>query len=46
MRFYTILTAQVVERDLSFTKVNRVFENIVFSLLKVTGKLVKGEYDE
>ena len=46
MRFYTILTAQVVERDLSFTKVNRVFENIVLSLLKVTGKLVKGEYDE
>ena len=46
MRFYTILTAQVVELDLSFTKVNRVFENIVFSLLKVTGKLVKGEYDE
>ncbi|WP_418547925.1 YqeG family HAD IIIA-type phosphatase [Longicatena caecimuris] len=46
MRFYTILTAQVVERDHSFTKVNRVFENIVFSLLKVTGKLVKGEYDE
>ena len=46
MRFYTILTAQVVERDLSFTKVNRVFENIVFSLLKVTGKLGKGEYDE
>ena len=46
MRSYTILTAQVVECDLSFTKVNRVFENIVFSLLKVTGKLVKGEYDE
>ncbi len=46
MRFYTILTAQVVERDLSFTKVNRVFENMVFSLLKKTGKLVKGEYDE
>lgn len=46
MRFYTILTAQVVARDLSFTKVNRVFENMVFSLLKLTGKLVKGEYDE
>ena len=46
MRFYTILTAQVVERDLSFTIVNRVFEYIVFSLLKVNGKVVKGEYDE
>ena len=46
MRFYTILTAQVVERDLSFTKVNRVFENMVFALLKLTKKLVKGEYDE
>lgn len=46
MRFYTILTAQVVERDLSFTKFNRVFENMVFSLLKKTGKLVKGEFDE
>lgn len=46
MRFYTILTAQVVERDLSFTKFNRVFENMVFSLLQKTGKLVKGEFDE
>ncbi len=46
MKFYTILTAQVVERDLSFTKINRIFENMVFSLLKKTGKLVKGEYDE
>lgn len=45
MGFYTILTAPVVQRDLSFTKVNRVFESAVFYLLKVTGKLKKGDYD-
>lgn len=46
MRFHTILTAPVVQRDLSFTKVNRVFEAAVFYLLKKTGKLKKGEFDE
>ncbi|MEG0469638.1 YqeG family HAD IIIA-type phosphatase [Amedibacillus sp. YH-ame10] len=46
MGLHTILTAQAVERDLSFTKVNRIAENIVFKLLKVTKKLTKGEFDE
>lgn len=46
MRFYTVLTAQAVQRDLSFTKVNRVFERAVFYLLEKTGRLKKGEYDE
>lgn len=46
MGLHTILTAQVVERDLSFTKFNRFFESIVFQLLKWTKRLKKGEYDE
>lgn len=44
--FHTILTAPVVQRDLSFTKVNRIFENMVFWLLRKTKRLVKGEFDE
>lgn len=43
---YTILTAPVVTRDLSFTKFNRIFENIVFKLLRISGRLCKGEFDE
>lgn len=46
MGMHTILTAQVVERDLSFTKVNRIFENMIFFLLKITKRLTKGEFDE
>lgn len=46
MGLHTILTAPVVTRDLSFTKFNRIFENLVFKLLKVTKRLVKGEFDE
>lgn len=44
--FHTILTAPVAQRDLSFTKVNRIFESMVFWLLKKTKRLVKGEFDE
>lgn len=46
MRFFTILTAPIVQRDLSFTKFNRVFEKIVFFLLEKSGKLKRGEFDE
>lgn len=45
MGFYTVLTAPIVQRDLSFTKVNRIFESAIFYLLKRTGKLKKGDYD-
>lgn len=43
---HTILTAPVVEKDLTFTKVNRIVEAIVFKLLKRSHRLTKGEYDE
>ncbi len=43
---YTILTQPVAQRDLRCTKVNRFFENIVFSVLKAQGKLRKGEFNE
>lgn len=45
MKLYTILTHPLVTRDLSYTKVNRVFENMVFKILKRKKILVKGEYD-
>lgn len=44
--FYTILTNPVAKKDLTCTKINRVFENMVYKVLKFRGKLVKGEYDE
>ena len=43
---HTILTAPVVERDLACTKINRKVEQIVFTLLKKTNRLTKGEYNE
>lgn len=46
MGFYTILTAPVVERDLKCTKINRMFENMVFTVLKRMGRLKKGEFNE
>lgn len=46
MGFYTILSNPVAKKDLTCTKINRVFENMVYKLLKVQGKLIKGEYDE
>lgn len=46
MGFHTILTAPVVQRDLSFTKFNRLFESVVFVLLRWTKRLRKGEFDE
>ena len=44
--FYTILTNPVAQKDLTCTKINRFFENMVFEVLKLQGKLHKGEYDE
>ena len=46
MRLFTILTAPIVQRDLSFTKFNRIFERMVFFLLEKSGKLKRGEFDE
>lgn len=46
MHFYTILTRPLVSRDLNCTKVNRVFENLVFHVLEHQGKLKRGEYDD
>ena len=42
--FFTILTTPVATRDLRVTKVNRIFEAMVFEVLKRQGKLRKGEY--
>lgn len=43
---YTILTSPLVERDLKATKINRVFENKIFSMLEKKNILVKGEFNE
>ena len=46
MGFYTILTKQLAPRDLSFTKINRLFEKLIYFLLRKSKLLTKGEYDE
>lgn len=43
---YTILTNPVAHKDLTCTKINRQVENMIFKVLKMRGKLNKGEYDE
>lgn len=42
--FVTILTTPIATRDLRVTKFNRIFERMVFGVLKLQGKLRKGEY--
>lgn len=44
--FYTVLTSPVAQKDLVFTKANRLVENMVFQVLALRNKLHKGEYDE
>ncbi|MEF9961853.1 MAG: YqeG family HAD IIIA-type phosphatase [Erysipelotrichaceae bacterium] len=46
MKFYTILSSPVVLRDMKFTKINRIFENIIYYLLAKKKWLVRGEFDE
>ncbi|MEG0265423.1 MAG: YqeG family HAD IIIA-type phosphatase [Erysipelotrichaceae bacterium] len=46
MKFYTILSNPVVLRDMNFTKINRIFENIIYYLLAKKKLLVRGEFDE
>ena len=46
MRFYTILTQPVAKRDLTCTKFNRIFENMIFQRLEKQGKLKRGDYDD
>ncbi|NBK97783.1 MAG: YqeG family HAD IIIA-type phosphatase [Erysipelotrichia bacterium] len=46
MHMYTILTSPLVQRDITSTKINRKFENIVFKWLAKKGYLVKGEFNE
>lgn len=43
---YTILTHPLVERDLKSTKINRIFENMVFRALAKRNILKKGEFNE
>lgn len=45
-KIYTILTAPLVERDITSTKVNRIFENYVFKQLEKKNILKKGEFDD
>lgn len=43
---YTILSHPLVERDLKWTKINRVFENMVYWMLEKRKYLKRGVYDE
>ena len=44
--FYTILSKPVVTRDLKWTKINRVFENMIYRLLEHKRLLIRGEFDD
>lgn len=46
MKFYTILSTQLVVKDLKWTKVNRVLENLVFIYLEKRKLFVRGKYYE
>ncbi len=46
MQMYTILTHPLYTKDLSFTKINRLFERMVFNRLEKKGVLSKGGFDE
>lgn len=43
---YTILSHPLVTRDLKWTKINRVFENMVYKMLEKKKMLKRGEFDE
>lgn len=43
---YTILTAPIAVKDRGVTKINRFFENIVYSVLEKKGDFKKGEFDD
>lgn len=43
---YTILTSQLVDRDITSTKINRIMENQVFKVLEKKGKIKRGRFDE
>ena len=44
MKFYTILTDPLYQKDITWTKVNRIFEKIVYKKLADSKSLIKGEY--
>ncbi len=44
--FYTILSKPVVTRDLKWTKINRLFENLIYRLLEHKKLLIRGEFDD
>lgn len=46
VHLYTVLTHPVAQKDLACTKINRIIENMVFYILKVSGKLTKGKFDD
>lgn len=44
MKFYTILTKPVAQKDLKCTKINRIFEQFIYWRLEKKKMLVKGAY--
>lgn len=46
VHFYTILTNPVAQKDLTCTKINRIFENMVFKLLEISKRLKKGVFHD
>ncbi|MBQ7889595.1 MAG: YqeG family HAD IIIA-type phosphatase [Erysipelotrichaceae bacterium] len=44
MHFYTVLCAPLYTKDIIYTRITRLVENIVYAVLKKQGKLKRGEY--
>ena len=44
MHFYTVLTSPLYTKDIIYTKITRIVENMIYFVFEKQGKLRKGEY--
>jgi predicted HAD superfamily phosphohydrolase YqeG len=44
MRIYTVLTSPLYTKDIIYTKITRIVENMIYFVFEKQGKLIKGEY--
>ena len=44
MKFYTVLTSPLYEKDIIYTKITRIAERMIYFIFEKQGKLKRGEY--
>ena len=44
MHIYTVLTSPLYTKDIIYTKITRIVENMIYFVFEKQGKLIKGEY--